>query len=1662
MAESVTISKKTPASTSLRYEWLRDDAIAYIQRLSGKIWTDYNSHDPGVTILEVLCYAITELGYRASFDIRDILADNPDTKAHCDCRNFYTAREILPNVPVTIDDYRKILIDVDVYNPEDPACAHVGVKNAWIEPSSGNEVAIYVHKTESELGYTPDPHVQAFGDVKPSGQLVPGILYEILLEFETCDTFGDLNENSISGRLVIDKHLPDTALNGMIIAFTVDFPRWDCETTDWQDAESIRSAIGAITLRFFNVPRHYEFSCEQVNTAVKLKGALVSASDTVDVNGLLELEQRINDFIYRGDGSLLALYRRKIARINQIVKAVRRRLHWNRNLCEDFYRLKALKIEMIAVCADIELKREADVDEVQAHICYSIAKFLSPPVCFYTLDEMLDKSRERQTLVIDGIDTAKKCFSVVGNPEPPLSEGAMVIISNSGSNDGEYTVQSMSSDIHSKRTKIYVRETVSSDLFSGKERLSFYTVSADGCFSVDEIFEGPALDHGFIDNRELRNADRKKSVHVSDLVRIIMSIDGVVAVSSIRIANIPRDNTDGHIQSKSVRWCLDLACDQNYVPRLSTSDSKLTFYKDRIPFKASLNIVEELIDTLEKNERGSKLYDPVLDFPIPSGTYRDLAQYASIQNDFPLTYGTGDDGIPSSGSDSEAQKNRGAKSRQLKGYLMHFDQLLANYFSQLAHVRDLFSMNDEKDSFGRFVINRSYYTQPLFDIVPDADTLLVDKAGHAVALDSYAESETLFHDRKNRFLDHLAGRFAEQFTDYAMLTYKMSGKQKAPEELIEDKLAFLNAYPSISSERGKGLTYQEIRTPWHIGNMSGLRKRVSCLAGISEPKADELHFSSRFDIAVSGDEYTACVSTAGPELLLQSSSSFGSGGQAALALESLIASGICKENYTVHQTESGRFYFTLDCDNAAHSGMSASRDYPDRFEGGELDRCIDKLVSIFRHEYDNNTESSRNNLACAFVNYIQHTIESDMSADPPIAMVRYSLYSKPLLFNPADVILRGQYEIKGNNKSDVDIVSLDSVQKQIVVDGNIAVRICPGDVVVIDGSSGNDGVFTVVSATDVGGTTVIAVQESMVTETLPLSKLRYNNSSVQELLDEAEKQLPEIFWQLISNALEKSRYYFTGTGGDYRFRIADKSGNAVAVSEQADFNVQLGDEIAGLVSGSMFITGSTGNNGQYRVDGVTVDGASLTITLKDALPSQVADGIIGFTESFAFSVDRRNNALLTNFDLTGRLSSGDAIRIEGSISNDGEYRIASLFFDTVNTVIVVSNPLPAADSSGHLLYSRSFTVEAVTSGSVTFKGGYDVKSVERCIGFIRHTFFSREGFHVLEHILLRPKVKGLHFVNIEVKPFSESIEHFGTLYIRDTLPLFSASRGTNLFRVKGNLADLKSAMAHNELSNEIRIADAGSNDGLYRIQSIHYDSDTDRSEINVIENVSSTIPFTASSGKLSYRKGIPVMSVSAIDASIMVGDTGFPAPAPGEVIDIRGSSDAINDGRYLVESVIDFEKTRKIMVSHAEHYIEDRLLDIVLDDSGCDNCQVEDPYTCIASVILPHWQGRFDSMEFRRFFELQLRQEAPAHVFLNICWVSCRQMTEFEDTYRAWLAEAVREKKDPAQLSLRLNALIDIVGRLRNVYPTGVLHDCNEEYLPENAIILDNSVLGNA
>lgn len=115
----LSIPKEIQGTPGRDYEFLRQEGLQHIEKLASQYWTEYNASDPGITILEVLCYALTDLGLRINMPIEDLLA-TPEHNLLNMHQQFHSAIRVLPASPLTSLDYRKLLVNIR------------GVKNAWL------------------------------------------------------------------------------------------------------------------------------------------------------------------------------------------------------------------------------------------------------------------------------------------------------------------------------------------------------------------------------------------------------------------------------------------------------------------------------------------------------------------------------------------------------------------------------------------------------------------------------------------------------------------------------------------------------------------------------------------------------------------------------------------------------------------------------------------------------------------------------------------------------------------------------------------------------------------------------------------------------------------------------------------------------------------------------------------------------------------------------------------------------------------------------------------------------------------------------------------------------------------------------------------------------------------------------------------------------------------------------------------------------------------------------------------------------------------------------------------------------------------------------------------------------------------------------------------
>lgn len=105
--EAIFIDKKS-GDHALSFEALVKEGISLSQSLSGHSWTDYNIHDPGVTLLEQLCYVLSDIAYRCDYPVIDYLLAN-DERFTFESLSLHLPDDILSAHPTTRKDLIALL-----------------------------------------------------------------------------------------------------------------------------------------------------------------------------------------------------------------------------------------------------------------------------------------------------------------------------------------------------------------------------------------------------------------------------------------------------------------------------------------------------------------------------------------------------------------------------------------------------------------------------------------------------------------------------------------------------------------------------------------------------------------------------------------------------------------------------------------------------------------------------------------------------------------------------------------------------------------------------------------------------------------------------------------------------------------------------------------------------------------------------------------------------------------------------------------------------------------------------------------------------------------------------------------------------------------------------------------------------------------------------------------------------------------------------------------------------------------------------------------------------------------------------------------------------------------------------------------------------------------
>jgi uncharacterized protein len=346
-------------------------------------------------------------------------------------------------------------------------------------------------------------------------------------------------------------------------------------------------------------------------------------------------------------------------------------------------------------------------------------------------------------------------------------------------------------------------------------RYSLSQMYAKG-YTTDQVFEGPALQHGFIDDRELLASELRKEIRLSDIIGIISDIPGILAIEEIRFnpAALGIDEEDNG-------WTWKARAGFKPVLDIADTLSRLTFYKGIIPIyiDAGAETTAVMNNYTQLSQQYAAANITTIEEPeFPVGKDRQPGNYYSFQNHFPPVYGIGMAGLPAT-----ATTLRQAQAKQLKAYLLLFDQLMANYLRELNAAGELLSLNSDTAT--------AFFAQKVTTL-SGVDELYVDPANVAAQLEMEMNGGKAFPVR-HALLDHMIARFAENFSQYAHTIYAAMGKDTAVDKaLLQDKAYFLEHYAESTYARGEGYNITG-GNYWNSKlNSAGFEKRIASLLGM--------------------------------------------------------------------------------------------------------------------------------------------------------------------------------------------------------------------------------------------------------------------------------------------------------------------------------------------------------------------------------------------------------------------------------------------------------------------------------------------------------------------------------------------------------------------------------------------------------------------------------------------------------------------------------------------------------------------------------------------------------------------------------------------------------------------------------------------------------------
>ncbi len=849
----------------LDFQFLRRAGLQHLGELSGQIWSDHNTHDPGVTILEELCYVLIDLGYRATLPVEDLLAGAPGASvpagAFAPDDNFFTPLQILSCNPTTIADYRKLLLEVD------------GVRNAWLVPSKSDDPPLYLEEGTGGESRTTKTLVCGPPPANAHPIQLNG-LYSVLIEKEPSanddEIFGSVQKLLSAHRNLCEDFQDVVVLCPFEVGICADL-----EIDKTVEAPVVYEAV-LNSIQSYIAPRiHYytlkqlldkgqassSFSVDDLRNPASFAGKVKAFADPVSAflrdrlpattrqalnawSDANNLTAELRDALIAGLNDLIngaSIWDEARFTSVQIRAETRELLQsnptgpqlvgLNRLLLEDTYPL------------ELSRTRSKAIEDI-----FAGRAFLDKSVGFIDLDELKNLPLRKELYASDLYRSIKEIDGVVAIRDLLFQTDGTV-------SRGEGNIQRLripdryvasfslertciqlrvgQSVLHFDKSKIHKRLTVSGK--ADLERKDLDIQIPGGRFdpersAYDSVQNDFPRVYGLGEGGLPGDATVSRRVQTHQLQGYLLFYDQLLANYLAQMSNF---RSLFSLRQESTRSLSEQHTYFNHglegVPGLKqllqlNAGGDLN---DGSLLAASVNDDETLRRTLETLNPRKELRIEGSCGPeegaLPHLAYgTDTLREVSLRQSM-RELAQGDYGI-------EIYEDKGGHF-----FILRFTQvstwLFVGYlrYSGPADAR-------EAANYAAFLATRpNYYrktTQQNGEGAIDYRFDLVSKlTADAIYLQYLVENEELYWERREAFLDHLLARFANQFTDYALLQYQTAETlQQVRGHAIEDKSRFLSHFDELSRNRGRASDYME--PSWGTENVSGYEMRVSGLAGI--------------------------------------------------------------------------------------------------------------------------------------------------------------------------------------------------------------------------------------------------------------------------------------------------------------------------------------------------------------------------------------------------------------------------------------------------------------------------------------------------------------------------------------------------------------------------------------------------------------------------------------------------------------------------------------------------------------------------------------------------------------------------------------------------------------------------------------------------------------